>query len=150
MSLLSFSYPAADNYSLPHHLLRFTSIDGQDPSLTLPYDPSSPIEEQVKQSFETSLKNLGVEYIDAVVLHSPLKSWEVGLYFETRFRSPLPPARSPFMKSVIYLTNLCMLTFTTGHTQSLPYPFPVPLHKTSQTSWNIQLLRPFAFEMVDR
>ncbi|KIR33942.1 oxidoreductase [Cryptococcus deuterogattii MMRL2647] len=55
---------------------KFTSIDGQDPSLTLPYDPSSPIEEQVKQSFETSLKNLGVEYIDAVVLHSPLKSWE--------------------------------------------------------------------------
>ncbi|KIR25287.1 oxidoreductase [Cryptococcus deuterogattii 99/473] len=55
---------------------KFTSIDGQDPSLTLPYDPSSPIEEQVKQSFETSLKNLGVEYIDAVVLHSPLKSRE--------------------------------------------------------------------------
>ncbi|KIR62339.1 oxidoreductase [Cryptococcus bacillisporus CA1873] len=55
---------------------KFTSIDGQDPSLTLPYDPSSPVEEQVKQSFETSLKNLGVEYIDAVVLHSPLKSRE--------------------------------------------------------------------------
>lgn len=87
MSLLSFSYPAADNYSLPRRLLRFTSIDGQDPSLTLPYDPSSPVEEQVKQSFETSLKNLGVEYIDAVVLHSPLKSREVGLYFETGFRS---------------------------------------------------------------
>ncbi|AAW45715.2 conserved hypothetical protein [Cryptococcus deneoformans JEC21] len=55
---------------------KFTSVDGQDPSLPLPYDPSSPIEEQVKQSFETSLKNLGVEYLDAVVLHSPLKSRE--------------------------------------------------------------------------
>ncbi|UOH83656.1 hypothetical protein LQV05_006390 [Cryptococcus neoformans] len=55
---------------------KFTSVDGQDPSLTLPYDPSSPIEEQVKQSFETSLKNLGVEYVDAVVLHSPLRNRE--------------------------------------------------------------------------
>ncbi|KAK8853093.1 hypothetical protein IAR55_003794 [Kwoniella newhampshirensis] len=51
---------------------KFTSIDGQDRSQPLPYDPKAPIPEQVKQSFATSLKNLGVEYIDSVVLHSPL------------------------------------------------------------------------------
>ncbi|WWC91550.1 uncharacterized protein L201_006496 [Kwoniella dendrophila CBS 6074] len=55
---------------------KFTSIDGQDKNQPLPYDPKLSINEQVKQSFETSLKNLGVEYIDSVVLHSPLKTKE--------------------------------------------------------------------------
>lgn len=51
---------------------------------------------------------------------------------------------------IIYVTNICILKFTTGHTQSLPHPLPVSLHKTNKTSWNIQLLRPFAFEVADR
>ncbi|WVW85982.1 hypothetical protein I302_108020 [Kwoniella bestiolae CBS 10118] len=55
---------------------KFTSIDGQDQSQPLPYDPNLPIPEQVKQSFGTSLKNLGVEYVDSVVLHSPLRTRE--------------------------------------------------------------------------
>ncbi|WVR07834.1 hypothetical protein IAU60_004877 [Kwoniella sp. DSM 27419] len=55
---------------------KFTSIDGQDTSQPLPYDPKAPIREQVKQSIATSLKNLGVEYIDSVVLHSPLRTRE--------------------------------------------------------------------------
>lgn len=96
---------------MPYRLLRFTSVDGQDPSLTLPYDPSSPIEEQVKQSFETSLKNLGVEYVDAVVLHSPLRNREVGFYFETGFHFPftsLPfslPDGSLFMSLIFVYSN---------------------------------------------
>ncbi|OCF61110.1 oxidoreductase [Kwoniella mangroviensis CBS 10435] len=55
---------------------KFTSLDGQDKSQPLPYDPNQPIPDQVKQSFGTSLKNLGVDYVDSVVLHSPLRSKE--------------------------------------------------------------------------
>ncbi len=57
---------------------RFTSIAGQDRSQPLPYDPHLPIPQQVEQSFEKSLSNLGLEYIDSVVLHSPLPTKEVG------------------------------------------------------------------------
>ncbi len=56
---------------------RFTSISGQDASQPLPYDRRLPIALQVKQSFEKSLSNLGLEYIDSVVLHSPLSTREV-------------------------------------------------------------------------
>ncbi|WVF73172.1 hypothetical protein IAT40_007991 [Kwoniella sp. CBS 6097] len=55
---------------------KFTSIDGQDRSQPLPYDPKSSIPDQVMQSLQTSLKNLGIEYIDSVVLHSPLRTKE--------------------------------------------------------------------------
>jgi len=36
----------------------------------------APLEYQVRQSIEASLKNLGTEYIDSFVLHSPMKSHE--------------------------------------------------------------------------
>ncbi|WRT70386.1 uncharacterized protein IL334_007384 [Kwoniella shivajii] len=58
---------------------KFTSIDGQDQNQLLPYDPQSSITDQVKQSFETSLKNLGLDYVDSVVLHSPLRTKEQAL-----------------------------------------------------------------------
>lgn len=50
---------------------KFTPIAGQDP-VTIPYNPSSSISEQVKQSVQTSLKNLNIDYLDALLLHSPL------------------------------------------------------------------------------
>lgn len=50
---------------------KFTPIDGQDPA-TIPYDPAAPIAEQVRQSVQISLRNLKVDYIDALLLHSPL------------------------------------------------------------------------------
>ena len=50
---------------------KFTSRDGQDPK-RLPYDPRSPLPAQVEQSIDTSLRNLRVDYLDCVVLHSPL------------------------------------------------------------------------------
>jgi hypothetical protein len=56
---------------------RFTSIDGQDTSQPLPYDPKASISEQVTSSFHRSLQNLQVDYIDSVVLHSPLRTREV-------------------------------------------------------------------------
>ena len=50
---------------------KFTSASGQDPA-RIPYDPSAPLPEQVLQSFAASLANLRTDYLDALVLHSPL------------------------------------------------------------------------------
>lgn len=62
---------------------KFTSIHGQDPN-NLPYDPNAPLEEQIKTSLETSLKNLQTSYLDSWVMHSPMetmaltiKAWKV-------------------------------------------------------------------------
>jgi diketogulonate reductase-like aldo/keto reductase len=60
---------------------KFTSVSGQDPK-AIPYDRTKPIEEQVKESLQVSLKNLRTDYLDALVLHGPypsmastLKAW---------------------------------------------------------------------------
>jgi diketogulonate reductase-like aldo/keto reductase len=50
---------------------KFTPPSGQDPNRT-PYDPRAPLAEQVKQSVAVSLRNLRTDYLDAVLLHSPL------------------------------------------------------------------------------
>jgi diketogulonate reductase-like aldo/keto reductase len=46
----------------------------------MPYDPSAPLEEQITQSVTSSLKNLETPdsepYIDCLVLHSPLNTFE--------------------------------------------------------------------------
>ena len=52
---------------------KFTPLSGQDPR-RLPYDAEASLTEQVRQSFASSLQNLGVEQLDALVLHSPLRS----------------------------------------------------------------------------
>ncbi|MDD2368226.1 MAG: aldo/keto reductase [Sulfuricurvum sp.] len=67
---------------------KFTPLSGQDPA-RIPYDPNAPLEMQVAQSFEASKRNLRTEYVDSLVLHSPLfpyahlqKVWEAmeGIY----------------------------------------------------------------------
>jgi len=50
---------------------KFTPLSGQDPE-RVPYDPAAPLAEQVAQSFRVSLKNLRTDYLDGLVLHSPL------------------------------------------------------------------------------
>ncbi len=50
---------------------KFTPLDGQDPK-RVPYDKNAPIESQVAQSFETSKKNLKTQYVDSLILHSPV------------------------------------------------------------------------------
>jgi len=50
---------------------KFTPIDGQDPNRA-PYDPSLPLNKQVAQSFEVSKRNLRTNYVDSLLLHSPL------------------------------------------------------------------------------
>lgn len=55
---------------------KFTYVDGQDERL--PYDPAAPIEDQVSQSFASSLAHLGVETIDSLLLHGPSQSDGLG------------------------------------------------------------------------
>lgn len=50
---------------------KFTPLSGQDPA-RIPYDPKASLSEQVRQSFAASLRNLRVEYLDGLILHSPL------------------------------------------------------------------------------
>ena len=56
---------------------KFTPPGGQDLS-NLPYDPSASIENQVKTSLASSLKNLqttdGTQYLDCLMFHSPLST----------------------------------------------------------------------------
>ena len=49
---------------------KFTDLAGQDPN-NLPYDPSAPLEEQIRTSLAVSLKNLQTDYIDSLVMHGP-------------------------------------------------------------------------------
>lgn len=51
---------------------KFTPLGGQDPK-RIPYDPAAPLAEQVAQSIAVSLRNLQTDYIDCLVLHSPLR-----------------------------------------------------------------------------
>ncbi len=50
---------------------KFTPVEGQDPR-TIPYDQDAPIAQQVADSFEVSQRNLRSDYVDALLLHSPL------------------------------------------------------------------------------
>ena len=50
---------------------KFTQLSGHDPK-KIPYDKTAPIGIQVAQSFEVSKQNLGTEYMDALILHSPI------------------------------------------------------------------------------
>lgn len=54
---------------------KFTSLSGQDPK-RVPYDGSAPLEEQVQHSLKVSLHNLKTDYIDSLVLHSPLQRFD--------------------------------------------------------------------------
>lgn len=51
---------------------KFSPLDAHDPA-RIPYDPRAPIGEQVVQSFAASLENLRTDYLDGLVLHSPLE-----------------------------------------------------------------------------
>ena len=51
-------------------------MSGQDRNKPLPYDPTTPVREQVLASFKTSLRNLRTSYLDSYILHSPLPTME--------------------------------------------------------------------------
>jgi diketogulonate reductase-like aldo/keto reductase len=50
---------------------KFTSLSGQDPD-RIPYDRQAPLPRQVAQSVAVSLENLQTDYLDCVLLHSPM------------------------------------------------------------------------------
>ena len=52
---------------------KFTSVSGQD-SARIPYDPKASLAAQVGQSIAVSLLNLQTDYLDCLLLHSPLPS----------------------------------------------------------------------------
>eukprot|EP00877_Chromochloris_zofingiensis_P003181 jgi/Chrzof1/12864/Cz07g10050.t1 len=52
---------------------KYTSVGGQDPA-NIPYDPKAPLQEQVRQSFARSLDNLRTDYVDSLLMHSPMPS----------------------------------------------------------------------------
>lgn len=54
---------------------KFTSYHGQDPN-HCPYDPKLPVEEQVRQSLQVSLTNLKTPYLDSLVMHSPMETFD--------------------------------------------------------------------------
>ncbi len=54
---------------------KFTPYRGQDPD-NIPYDPTSCISSQVKKSLEVSLSNLKTNYLDSLILHSPMDTME--------------------------------------------------------------------------
>jgi diketogulonate reductase-like aldo/keto reductase len=54
---------------------KFTPLSGHDPQ-QIPYDPDAPLAQQVAQSFASSLRNLQTDYVDCLILHSPLPDRE--------------------------------------------------------------------------
>ena len=50
---------------------KFTALSGQDPA-QVPYDRQAPLPHQVAQSVARSLMNLQTDYLDSVLLHSPM------------------------------------------------------------------------------
>jgi len=60
---------------------KFTPLHGQDLDRPLPYDPTLSVTEMVRQSMDESKRNLGVEYVDSLVLHSPMPSLNDTLIF---------------------------------------------------------------------
>ncbi|KAH8918007.1 Aldo/keto reductase [Atractiella rhizophila] len=55
---------------------KFTSIDGQDLKKPLPYDKNASVAEQVRQSLNKSFEQIGTQFLDALLLHSPLPTFE--------------------------------------------------------------------------
>ena len=55
---------------------KYTSVDGQDHRA--PYDPTVNLTTQVRQSFESSLRHLFTDYLDAYVLHAPFQRRGLG------------------------------------------------------------------------
>lgn len=71
---------------------KFTPVNGHDHRI--PYDASADLPTQVSQSFESSLKHLGTDYVDSYVLHGPYsrrglgrEDWEVWAALEGIYRS---------------------------------------------------------------
>jgi diketogulonate reductase-like aldo/keto reductase len=91
---------------------KFTSAAGQDHRT--PYDPAAPLTTQVNQSFESSLKHLGTDYLDSYVLHAPFQrrglgaaDWEVWAAMEKLCRAGKTKSIGVSNISAAQLAGLC-------------------------------------------
>ena len=50
-------------------------MPGQSPD-NIPYDPDASLEDQVAQSFNKSCTNLYTDYLDSLILHSPMRTFD--------------------------------------------------------------------------
>jgi diketogulonate reductase-like aldo/keto reductase len=75
--------PARDHLYLQ---TKFTPLSGQDPR-RIPYDPRASLPEQVAQSFAASRRNLQTDYLDCLILHSPLPTADQTLLVWHAFES---------------------------------------------------------------
>jgi len=71
VACLNTSFGRADLYLQS----KYTPASGQDPR-RIPYDPKEPLPAQVAKSFAASLRHLRTDYLDCLVLHSPLPTAE--------------------------------------------------------------------------
>jgi diketogulonate reductase-like aldo/keto reductase len=65
---------------------KFTSVDGQDPQ-RIPYDARAPLSIQVAQSYAASLRNLQTDYLDCLLLHSPMPTRDATVLVWRAFES---------------------------------------------------------------
>src|SRR5258706_9743455 len=73
---------------------KFTPVSGQDPR-QIPYDPRASLAEQVAQSFAASLGNLQTDYLDCLILHSPLPAPQQTLEVWRAFESLVDAGGAP-------------------------------------------------------
>jgi diketogulonate reductase-like aldo/keto reductase len=91
---------------------KFTSLDGQGGQA--PYDPSAELTTQVRQSFDSSLKHLGTDYLDSYILHAPFSrrglgdaDWEVWRVMEELYRAGKTRMIGISNVAAAQLTQLC-------------------------------------------
>lgn len=75
---------------------KFTPFNGQDPN-KVPYNPKDPLELQVQTSLEASLKNLNTDYLDSLVLHSPLANLEKTMQVWRKFEQFVSEGRVRYL-----------------------------------------------------
>lgn len=93
---------------------KFTPLSGQDQN-NMPYKASDTLKVQVEKSFETSKKNLGVDFIDSYILHSPIfplahtiTAWEkMQEFYYNREVGQLGISNCYDLETLQYLYNNC-------------------------------------------
>jgi diketogulonate reductase-like aldo/keto reductase len=94
---------------------KYTPLRGQDPK-NMPYTNTDSLQKQVMTSFEVSCANLKTDYLDSLVLHSPLQSFddtmEVWYTFENIYNQKKARALGI---SNIYNVDLLENIYTAAH-----------------------------------
>ncbi|KAK0122148.1 hypothetical protein ONS95_010409 [Cadophora gregata] len=107
---------------------KYTPPSGQDPN-NMPYDPTSPLEEQIINTLSSSLTNLTFPftiqepYIDSLVLHSPLPTSALTLQAWSTLASYVP---TKIRSLGISNTTLPILQSLTKSAQGFDPPLPHP------------------------